>query len=144
MVLIHTQDYGTDLIDPTSTSGNVPIDNVIASTLQKVKKQAWLLCPFNILLVYTYMYNVGKKRSRCDCSGCSQADCGDCSNCRDMKRFGGPGKKKEEMHASSMFKHWYMSKGYIHVLWPYEYRQDVTPTITGCSRHLRCITWYNK
>ena len=40
MVLIHTQDYGTDLIDPTSTSGNVPIDNVIASTLQKVKKQA--------------------------------------------------------------------------------------------------------
>ena len=29
------------------------------------------------------------------CEGCQRDDCGDCSNCRDMIKFGGPGKKKK-------------------------------------------------
>lgn len=32
---------------------------------------------------------------RCSCEGCSLSDCGVCSNCCDMKKFGGPGRKKQ-------------------------------------------------
>ena len=38
---------------------------------------------------------VGMKRPRCNCTGCSKNDCGDCNYCKDMKKFGGPGKKKK-------------------------------------------------
>ena len=43
----------------------------------------------------TQMPNPGMKRLRCDCTGCSRSDCGDCNYCKDMKKFGGPGKKKK-------------------------------------------------
>ena len=37
-----------------------------------------------------------KRRKRCNsCEGCQRNDCGECSNCRDMIKFGGPGKKKK-------------------------------------------------
>ena len=29
------------------------------------------------------------------CEGCLAKDCGVCINCKDMKRYGGPGKKKK-------------------------------------------------
>ena len=29
------------------------------------------------------------------CQGCLRSDCGDCTNCKDKKKFGGPGKKKK-------------------------------------------------
>ena len=29
------------------------------------------------------------------CEGCLRTDCGTCIYCKDMKRFGGPGKKKK-------------------------------------------------
>lgn len=36
------------------------------------------------------------KRKRCGtCDGCKTQDCGKCSYCRDMVKFGGPGKKKQ-------------------------------------------------
>lgn len=37
-----------------------------------------------------------RKQSRCgQCKGCKQPNCGTCSECRDMKEFGGPGRKKK-------------------------------------------------
>ena len=45
-------------------------------------------------------YNSGN-RNRCarndpqKCANCAKPDCGKCSSCRDMTRFGGPGKLKE-------------------------------------------------
>ena len=41
---------------------------------------------------------VGKKHSRLHCglcAGCQWSDCGLCINCKDMKKFGGPAKKKK-------------------------------------------------
>lgn len=36
------------------------------------------------------------RRVRCrECEPCTRADCGDCYFCRDMKKFGGPGRKKQ-------------------------------------------------
>ena len=29
------------------------------------------------------------------CIGCNTKDCGVCPNCKNMKRYGGPGKKKK-------------------------------------------------
>ena len=29
------------------------------------------------------------------CQECLRSDCGDCTNCKDKKKFGGPGKKKK-------------------------------------------------
>lgn len=38
----------------------------------------------------------GRKRKRCGvCEGCQATDCGNCKFCRDMLKFGGPGKKKQ-------------------------------------------------
>lgn len=37
-----------------------------------------------------------RKRHRCGtCNGCQMQDCGKCSHCRDMIKFGGPGRKKQ-------------------------------------------------
>ena len=37
-----------------------------------------------------------RSRGRCgDCNGCRKDDCGLCSSCKDMKKFGGPAKKKK-------------------------------------------------
>ncbi|XP_065893425.1 uncharacterized protein [Dysidea avara] len=69
------KDCGIDITEP-STSG---VDNAISSTAATVQR----------------VERAGKKRSWCKCSGCVQDDCGDCCNCKDMKRFGGPGKKKK-------------------------------------------------
>ena len=39
---------------------------------------------------------IGVKRKRCgSCNGCMATDCGGCGNCRDKKKFGGAGKKKQ-------------------------------------------------
>lgn len=38
---------------------------------------------------------LGKKRLHCMCEGCLLDDCGECTNCNDMKKFGGPGRKKQ-------------------------------------------------
>ena len=36
------------------------------------------------------------RRSRCnDCPPCRMVNCGRCENCLDMKKFDGPGKKKQ-------------------------------------------------
>ena len=41
-----------------------------------------------------------RRRSRCGvCAGCVREDCGECSHCRDKKKFGGPGKKKQACSA---------------------------------------------
>ena len=29
------------------------------------------------------------------CEECKAKDCGSCSNCKDMRKFGGPGRKKK-------------------------------------------------
>lgn len=44
-----------------------------------------------------FQTNEGAKRvRRCnECSGCKERDCDSCINCRDMKRFGGPGRRKK-------------------------------------------------
>jgi len=37
----------------------------------------------------------GKRCKRCnECAGCKQEDCGTCENCKDMRKFGGLGRKK--------------------------------------------------
>jgi len=37
-----------------------------------------------------------RRRTRCKkCEACSRADCGDCHFCKDMKKFGGPGRMKQ-------------------------------------------------
>ena len=39
---------------------------------------------------------VKRRRSRCGaCEGCCQKDCGECDHCKDMKKFGGPGIRKQ-------------------------------------------------
>ena len=41
-----------------------------------------------------------RRRSRCGvCAGCVREDCGECSQCKDMKKFGGLGKKKQACSA---------------------------------------------
>jgi hypothetical protein len=38
----------------------------------------------------------GKRKTRCgQCEGCTMDSCGVCVNCRDMTKYGGPGKKKQ-------------------------------------------------
>ena len=48
------------------------------------------MCPTvkYIVIIYT-----GGKCMQCE--GCLRTDCGTCIYCKDMKRFGGPGKKKK-------------------------------------------------
>ena len=37
-----------------------------------------------------------RKQQHCGmCDGCQTQDCGKCSHCRDMIKFGGPGRKKQ-------------------------------------------------
>ena len=36
------------------------------------------------------------RKSCKSCSGCLAPECGECANCRDMKRFGGPDKKRQK------------------------------------------------
>ena len=36
------------------------------------------------------------------CSGCVAMDCGSCINCKDIKKFGGPGRKKEMLHPTKV------------------------------------------
>lgn len=37
-----------------------------------------------------------RRRTRCKkCEACKQADCGQCSFCKDMVKFGGPGRAKQ-------------------------------------------------
>ena len=37
-----------------------------------------------------------RKRRCMECAGCKREDCGSCINCKDMKKFGGQGKKKQK------------------------------------------------
>ena len=37
-----------------------------------------------------------RKRRCMECEGCKREDCGSCTNCKDMKKFGGQGKKKQK------------------------------------------------
>ena len=37
-----------------------------------------------------------RKRRCMKCAGCKREDCGSCINCKDMKKFGGQGKKKQK------------------------------------------------
>ena len=49
---------------------------------------------------------VGKKHSRLHCglcAGCQWSDCGLCINCKDMKKFVGPAKKKKACKLKSLF-----------------------------------------
>ena len=39
--------------------------------------------------------SAGVKRPSCSCENCLLDDCGQCANCHDMKKFGGPGRKKQ-------------------------------------------------
>uniref|UniRef100_A0A146YFF4 [histone H3]-dimethyl-L-lysine(36) demethylase n=1 Tax=Fundulus heteroclitus TaxID=8078 RepID=A0A146YFF4_FUNHE len=42
------------------------------------------------------MSSLRRRRVRCKrCEACMRAECGDCNFCRDMKKFGGPGKLKQ-------------------------------------------------
>ena len=56
------------------------------------------------------MLATGTKRvRRCgECLGCTATDCGGCINCKDMKKFGGPGRKKEMLHPTEMYEGRYM------------------------------------
>ena len=37
-----------------------------------------------------------KRKAKCKkCPGCIKDDCGTCEYCKDMKKFGGPGRKKQ-------------------------------------------------
>ena len=50
--------------------------------------------PVHVCTTYCWII-LGVKRPRCSCEGCSLSDCGVCNNCCDMKKFGGPGRKKQ-------------------------------------------------
>ena len=51
----------------------------------------------NWIVNYYYMLTCLKEGGRCmKCEGCSAKDCGVCITCKDMKKYGGPGKKKKE------------------------------------------------
>ena len=42
------------------------------------------------------LHTGGSRRGRCGhCQGCTQQNCGYCTNCKDMKKFGGLGRKKK-------------------------------------------------
>ena len=63
------------------------------------------------LSIYIYIYylshplptpflSVAEKRQRkrkgcMECAGCKREDCGTCRNCKDMVKFGGPGRKSK-------------------------------------------------
>ena len=39
---------------------------------------------------------LGRRLRRCgNCEGCRKSDCGVCTNCKDMKKFGGLGHRKQ-------------------------------------------------
>ena len=44
-----------------------------------------------------YQDVAGLRRTRCRwCENCTRKDCGQCKNCKDMMKFGGKGKAKQE------------------------------------------------
>ena len=45
--------------------------------------------------VYSILH-LARSRSCNKCTGCTVKDCGTCKNCRDMKKFGGKGRKKQK------------------------------------------------
>ena len=50
--------------------------------------------PVRVCTTYRWII-LGFKRPHCSCEGCSLSNCEVCSNCCDMKKFGGPGRKKQ-------------------------------------------------
>ena len=52
-------------------------------------------CSVKIEMSVIHIVHAGQKRARCgECSSCKRDDCGECVYCLDMKKFGGPGRKK--------------------------------------------------
>ena len=47
------------------------------------------------LIVYTAQLLPARKGRCGHCIACTEPDCGVCSSCKDMKKFGGPGRKKK-------------------------------------------------
>ena len=49
-----------------------------------------------LLMIVLHYVVVMKRRRRCGkCVGCTRKECGHCRNCKDMPKFGGPGRKKQ-------------------------------------------------
>ena len=47
-------------------------------------------------IIYVFVHILGKRLRRCgNCEGCKRSDCGVCANCKDMKKFGGLGHRKQ-------------------------------------------------
>lgn len=55
------------------------------------------VCTTVMIFLYLVSGNAGiKRKRRCrSCDACSKDDCGHCPNCKDMKKFGGTGRKKQ-------------------------------------------------
>ncbi|XP_078513673.1 lysine-specific demethylase 2A isoform X2 [Lissotriton helveticus] len=52
--------------------------------------------PYNMKPVSSHQSGVRRRRVRCrKCDACLQGECGVCHFCRDMKKFGGPGRMKQ-------------------------------------------------
>lgn len=48
------------------------------------------------LLKQTSLHLLGTRKRKCGkCDGCVMETCGMCNNCKDMRKYGGPGKKKK-------------------------------------------------
>lgn len=59
-------------------------------------------------IILTYIHNmtviVNKSASCGNCEGCIRPDCGTCLNCKDKKKFGGPGRKKQACKTKTCVK----------------------------------------
>lgn len=50
----------------------------------------------HVLCLHSENSKSRKRTMRCgQCTGCKMEECGSCAYCKDMKKFGGPGKKKK-------------------------------------------------
>ena len=62
-----------------------------------------------------------KRRGCMECAGCKREDCGTCQNCKDMVKFGGPGRKKQKCALRVCLSQQSDSKGKCTLLTQYIY-----------------------
>ena len=49
-----------------------------------------------LIIVCKQIVVISRKRACGACVGCKAKECGKCGSCLDMKKFGGPGRKKQK------------------------------------------------
>ncbi len=60
-----------------------------------IKRKYYFIKCYKFMLVWSCCYILGRGCMKCE--GCLVNDCGSCLYCIDMKKFGGPGRKKKNV-----------------------------------------------